>query len=103
MRLSARRNGRNRRTSPFAETSGEGLLSEATAVARPGLGNWPSCPPEQLFTSPPEDPLSRVRSGRSCGFDERTARFPKDIEIDLALSCMRQIGEVQCRHADGAD
>src|SRR5215469_398657 len=28
--------GRNRRTSPVAEPLGEGLLTEATAVARPG-------------------------------------------------------------------
>ena len=48
-------NIRNRRTSPVAEPPGEGLLSEAIAVARPGLGNWSSCP----IADPRGQPLVR--------------------------------------------
>jgi hypothetical protein len=36
-------------------------------------------------------------AGVPAGFDERTTGSPKDIEIDLALLCTRQVGEVQCR------
>jgi hypothetical protein len=36
------------------------------------------------------------------GFNERTTDSSKDIEIDLALLCARQVGESQSRHPEGA-
>ena len=41
-------------------------------------------------------------AGVPAGFDQRATGSAKDIEIDLALLCTRQVGEVECRHPESA-
>jgi len=82
-------NGRLRRILLIAPGLGEGLRTEPAAAAQPAPRELVFAPKPPV-TSPLEDRLNGVGSGRSCefSFDGHTTAS----EVDLALLCTRQVG-----------
>jgi len=82
---------RFRRTSPVAEPPGEGLLTEATAVARPGSRELVVMPPKPTFAPTNGDLETRhPNSGISICREWKVQRLSYQHVVNL--TCWRELG-----------